>query len=60
MKKLKKLFVKWLLKDQKLGFEVINNNLSNSEIKLEVTTLGNIVFNGIDLPEGMEIVIRKK
>jgi hypothetical protein len=52
MKKLKHLFLKWLLKEQYLGFSIQNNSLSNCKLDyntISLTTYGNIIVNGIEL-----------
>ena len=59
MKKLKKRFATWLLKDSDLTFEVCYNNLKDSQLTIDINLIGSISFEDAELPEGMEVVIRK-
>lgn len=59
MKKLKKRFATWLLKDSNLPFGVCYNNLLNSQLTLDIKLIGSVKINDVELPEGMELVIRK-
>ena len=63
IKKQKEKFVEWLLKDITLGYSITNNTMTNSRIEhssIFIKTVGNIQLNEVDLPDGLEIVIRKK
>lgn len=63
IKKQKEKFVEWLLKDITLGYSITNNTMTNSSIEsssIFIKTVGNIQLNKVDLPDGLEIVIRKK
>ena len=63
LEKQKQKFVEWLLKDITLGYSITNNTMTNSSIdksSIFIKTVGNIQLNEVDLPDGLEIVIRKK
>ena len=63
IKKQKEKFVEWLLKDITLGYSITNNTMTDSKIESScvfIKTVGNIQLNEVDLPDGLEIVIRKK
>ncbi len=60
MKKLKKRFATWLLKDSDLTFKVCYNNLKDSQLTIDINLIGSISFEDVELPEGMEVVIRRK
>ena len=63
LEKQKEKFVEWLLKDITLGYSITNNTMTNSSIEsssIFIKTVGNIQLNEVYLPDGLEIVIRKK
>ena len=63
LEKQKQKFVEWLLKDITLGYSITNNTMTDSRIEsscIFIKTVGNIQLNEVDLPDGLEIVIRKK
>lgn len=62
-KKLRARILKWLLKDTQLGFSVSHCSMTRCKdisISSQIITHGNVVINGVDLPEYMEVVIRRK
>lgn len=63
IKKQKEKLVAWLLKEIHLGFTIDSNELNNCSItnsSINLTTVGNIVLDKVNLPEDVEIIIRKK
>lgn len=63
IKKQKEKLVAWLLKEIHLGFTIDSNELNNCSFtnsSINLTTVGNIVFDKVNLPEDVEIIIRKK
>lgn len=61
MKKLKLKFVKWLLREQSIGFVIANNHISENAVlsycTFSVNTSANIVLNDVELPKGTQILI---
>ncbi len=47
--KLKHWFLKWLLKDVELGYNISNNSLDNSTIQVHLTTYGKITLRDGDI-----------
>ena len=62
-KKQKEKLVAWLLKGINLGFTIDSNELNNCSFKnssINLNTVGNIVIDKANLPEDVEVIIRKK
>ena len=63
MKKLKQKLVAWLLNGIDLGFVINSNELNNCTVtnsSINLNTVGNIVLDKVNLPDDVEIIIRKK
>lgn len=63
IKKQKEKLVTWLLKEIDLGFTIDSNELNDCSItnsSINLNTVGNIVIDKVNLPEDVEIIIRKK
>lgn len=63
MKKLKQKLVAWLLNGIDLGFVINSNELNNctvTNLSINLNTVGNIVLDKVNLPDDVEIIIRKK
>lgn len=63
IKKQKEKLVAWLLKGIDLGFTIDSNELNNCSFtnsSINLNTVGNIVVDKLNLPEDVEIIIRKK
>lgn len=63
MKKLKQKLVAWLLNGIDLGFVIDSNTLTNCTLtnsSINLNTVGNIVLDKVNLPDDVEIIIRKK
>lgn len=63
IKKQKEKLVAWLLKEIHLGFTIDSNELNDCSItnsSINLTTVGNIILDKLNLPEDVEIIIRKK
>ena len=62
-KKQKEKFVECLLKNITIRYSITNNTMTDSRIEsscIFIKTVGNIQLNEVDLPDGLEIIIRKK
>lgn len=62
MKQLKLRFVKWLLKDQTIGFAISNNTIAEGaslyQCTFSMSTYANIILNDVNLPKGTQIIIK--
>lgn len=60
---MKKRLLEWLLEGIILEFNINNNTVSEGskieDCSLNLTTYSNILLSDVELPEGLEIVIRK-